>query len=492
MLDLRVLLLVFGLLLQSIQNGAAQQNYVSDLPGNPNLIVILADDMGYGDLTSYGSQHVSTPNLSKLAESGVTFSRAYVTSSVCSPSRAGIMTGRDPRRFGYQANLNKRAEGYPTRPTLQGLPVGEHTLGDQLKHAGYQTALFGKWHLGTGDIFHPNQRGFDHFYGMLNGSHNYFPDAKNSRLEINGQRLSEFDGEYLTDLLTTRAMDWIDEKQDEGQPWFAFLSYNAPHTPMQAKESDLQIYQAISNKKRRTYAAMMHALDQNIGRLREHLRNAGCLDNTFIVFLSDNGGATNNGSWNGELSGAKGCLREGGIRVPMIFSWPAELKNGQISRDVVSSLDLMPTLVAAAGSQPMKLDAPTTYEDPRNRKRAVKKFGSYDGINLLPVLTGKKQMPERKLYFRLQGQAAVITGKYKLIRLNHRPAQLFDIVSDPSEAQDLAASYPDKTAELFATLGDWEFSMPTAPLWASSPFWDGDSAKIYDSFGVVSESELGK
>ncbi len=457
----------------------------------PNIVVILADDMGYGDLSLHGSKDVKTPHLDEMAKSGVRCRRGYVVSSVCSPSRAGLMTGRDPRRFGYQANLNKKPNGYPTDPRFQGLPVGEHTLADQLRQAGYTTALIGKWHLGEAEAFHPNRRGYDYFFGMLNGSHNYFPNPKNSRIERNGESVQEFDGQYLTDAFTDEAISWIKRQAETESPWFAFLSYNAPHTPMQAKPSDLELYSHIANRKRRTYAAMMHSLDQNVGRIRSCLQRLGQLENTLIVFFSDNGGATNNASWNGSLSGAKGSLREGGIRVPMFFNWPGKLPS--MEYDVpVSSVDLLPTFLAAAGAAALPLTRPAAYEDGRNRKRAVKRFGNYDGVNLLSIFDGQKTMPERALYFRLQGQAAVIVGNDKLVRLSHRPAQLFDVATDPGEQRDLSSDQPERLAELYAMLGEWESAMTTAPLWSSSPYWDGDSSRIYDNFGVRLESELSK
>lgn len=199
--------------------------------GKPNILFILADDMGYGDTGATGSTTIRTPNLDSLAASGVLCSQGYVPSAVCSPSRAGLLTGRDPRRFGYEGNLNDSAASYATRPELLGLPPGEHTLGDHLKAAGYATGLVGKWHLGDGGAFHPNRRGFDHFCGMLNGGHTYFPTAEKNHLERNGERLSDFSSPYLTTFFTDEALRFIDGV-GKGRPWFLYLSYNAPHTPM--------------------------------------------------------------------------------------------------------------------------------------------------------------------------------------------------------------------------------------------------------------------
>ncbi len=451
---------------------------------SPNILIILADDMGYGDMGCMGSQLLATPNLDALAESGVLCSQAYVASPVCSPSRAGLLTGRDPRRFGYQGNLNMSADNYATRPEILGLPPGEHTLGDHLRAAGYSTALIGKWHQGMGEGFHPNVRGFDYFCGMLGGGHTYFPKQKTHKLERNGERLTEFSNPYLTDFFTDEAIHWIgsQESTESSKPWFMFLSYNAPHGPLQATEEDLAKFAHIADRKRRTYAAMMLALDRGVGRIRAELKAKGQLENTLITFFSDNGGATGNASWNGPLSGAKGCLKEGGVRVPMIWSWPGTLPSSDIHKGVVSSLDLLPTFLSAAGGEPLALSPAKGHEDQRNRKTAVDKYGAYDGINLLPQLKGEVEAPSRTLFWRLQGQAAILSGEDKLIRLSHRPAQMFKPTADVAEKVDLAPSSSERLIDLFGQLGAWEASLPTVPLWGSSPFWISESAKHYDSW----------
>ena len=449
----------------------------------PNVLVIMADDLGYGDLSCMGSQFIKTPNIDQLAAEGTIFSQAYVASSVCSPSRAGFMTGRDPRRFGYEGNLNDSAKNYATRPDLLGLPVTEHTLADQLKSAGYRTGIIGKWHLGVADLFHPNRRGFDYFCGMRGGGHDYFPleAAKRgkNKIERNGEPVEEFSSPYLTDFFSDEAVGWINENKDES--WFLFLSYNAPHTPMEATDADLKLYAHIKDEKRRTYAAMVHAMDRGIGRVLAALEQTQQSQKTFVVFLSDNGGATSNASWNGSLSGAKGTTLEGGIRVPMIWRWPNHVPAGNRSSTVVSSLDLLPTFLAAVDAKPLPLNPTASHEDPKNRQRMVKMCGEYDGTNVLPLLANNAQR-ERPLFWRLQGQAAVLHGDRKLIRLSHRPAQLFNPAADESERSDLADQEPNELREAFTRLGQWEASLPTVPLWDSSPFWYGDSAKIYDTW----------
>ena len=457
----------------------------------PNILIVLADDMGYGDLGCMGSRHLATPHLDALRESGILCQQAYVTSAVCSPSRAGLLTGRDPRRFGYEGNLNQSAASYATRVDLLGLPPGEHTLGDHLQAAGYATALIGKWHLGTGSGFHPSERGFDYFCGMLVGSHGYFPDPENNRLERNGEPLREFSSPYLTDFFTDEAISWLDSEHaaQDRKPWFLFMSYNAPHGPMHATDEDLQRFQHISDPRRRIYAAMMYALDRGVGRITSHLQQNGQLNNTLICFFSDNGGATNNSSWNGPLSGVKGCLREGGIRVPMIWSWPNELPGNESHAGVVSSLDLLPTFLAAADAEPLPLTPARPHEDRRNREKAVHEYGAYDGINLLPQLIGESVPARRTLFWRLQGQTAIRDGSDKLITLSHRPPQVFQVDNDPAEAVDRFRTDPARTFELFQMLGQWEATLATVPLWGSSPFWTSQSAQHYDTWSVRPEPE---
>lgn len=449
----------------------------------PNILMILADDMGYADMGCMGSKVLKTPHLDALAESGVLCTQGYVPSSVCSPSRAGILTGRDPRRFGYEGNLNKKQEFYPTRADLQGLPVTEHTLANHLKSAGYATALIGKWHQGMSAPFHPNVRGFDHFVGMLNGSHTFYLKPEKHHLEENGTALTEFSDSYITDFFTDECSSWIEENKEK--PWFLFASYNAPHTPMEATKEDLALFPEIKNPKRKTYAAMMYALDRGVGRLVKQLKDSGQLENTLIVFFSDNGGATNNASWNGPLSGRKGTLAEGGVRVPFIFSWPGTLPAGKTYAQPISALDLLPTFMAAAGKKLLPLQKAPIYEDGRNRKKGK----PYNGIDVLPDLKEEREPKPRMFTWRLQGQSAVLFGEHKLIRFTHRPAQLFHPGDDPGERKDLAASERAIFLELFGYLGKWESDLATAPLWDSSPHWWGDSSKIYDTAKPISEPQ---
>ena len=449
----------------------------------PNVLLVLADDMGFGDLGCTGSELLKTERIDLLAKSGVLCERAYVASSVCSPSRAGLITGRDPRRFGYQANLNMGSANYGTRIDLLGLPPGEHTLADHLSAVGYSTALIGKWHLGMGDGFHPQERGFDYFCGMLGGGHGYFPKPGNNKLERNGEPLTEFSSPYLTDFFTDDAVRWIgQQEQADDEPWFMYLSYNAPHGPLQAKEDDLKVFDHIQDPKRRTYAAMMLALDRGIGRVLDCLEQCGERGNTLICFFSDNGGATGNASWNGELSGTKGTLREGGVRVPMIWSWPETIPGNQMHQGVISSLDLLPTFMAAAGEKPLPLGPPRSHEDRNNRKKAVALYGPYDGVNLLPQLRGDAEPHRRTLFWRLQGQVAILDGPDKLISLSHRSPQVFRPADDAGEQVDRFDVDRTRADELFQLLGKWQASLATVPLWGSSPYWSSQSAKQHENY----------
>jgi arylsulfatase B len=232
---------------------------------------------------------------------------------------------------------------------------------------------------------------------------------------------------------------------------------------------------------------MVQNLDRNIGRLMETLDDTRERQNTLIIFLSDNGGATDNASWNGRLSGAKGSCLEGGIRVPMIWNWPAQIPSGQRSEGVVSSLDIVPTVVAAAGAALLAPQATPPHQDIKNVQRYSARYGEYDGQNVMPELSGQSEPQSRTLYWRLQGQAALLDGTHKLVRPHHRLPQLFRPATDPGESQDLAADQAERSAELLRQLAEWEATLPTVPLWDSSPYWWGESAKIFDRYAPKPE-----
>ena len=438
----------------------------------PNLLIILADDMGYGDLSCYGSKQIQSPHIDRLAEGGIRATQAYVAMMVCAPSRAGIMTGRNPCRFGFEHNLVHSSNFYA--PEKVGLPLDEVTIADHLKSAGYNTACIGKWHLGGDFEHHPNSRGFDYYFGRFKG-HGYFPKVEDRQVYRQREPVEQIDVPYTTDWYTKETIDFID-RVPEGQPWFVYLAHDTPHTPLQAKPEDIARFSHIQPKNRRLYCAMQHCLDQNVGRLTSHLIKTGQLDNTLIVFLSDNGGTTN-GSINAPLRGAKATFLEGGLRVPMIFHWPAELPSSITYTLPITSLDFLPTFTAAAGV-------------PLKRKSRL------DGVNLLPYFsatssTGSKPgRPHSELYFRmtLRG-AAYRDGDWKLLRLPHRQAELYDLSSDESELNNLATSKPERVRDMMHRLSLWEESLAGTPRWISSNTWKTKNRKLYDKKYTLSQPE---
>jgi arylsulfatase A-like enzyme len=304
--------------------------------GRPNILLIVADDLGYADLGVYGSRDIPTPNIDRLAAEGIRFTDGYVSGPYCSPTRAGLMTGRYPQRFGYEFN--------PDGSPHYGLPLSEKTMADRFKAAGYRTALFGKWHLGSSDELHPMHRGFEEFYGFLGAGHSYMNVADTDV----GTDLPDplVDGmkpvssvTYLTDELGDRAADYI--RRHASEPFFLYLAFNAPHTPMEAPEKYLARFQNIADPRRRTYAAMVFAMDNAIGRTLSAVRDQGLEGRTLVIFLNDNGGPTMpsttiNGSSNAPLRGSKRQTWEGGIRVAFEIAWKGHLDTNDTDKHVYS------------------------------------------------------------------------------------------------------------------------------------------------------------
>ena len=318
----------------------------------PNIILILivADDLGYGDVGFQGSTQIKTPNIDALAQSGVRFTQGYVSAPVCSPSRAGLLTGKMGVRFGYDNNLDDETPGFDRQ--YAGLNVKEKTIADRLKAVGYQTGIIGKWHLGNQPQFHPLKRGFDEFWGFLGGGHNYFSTTKDGqpepKIECNFKTAAPIT--YITDDIGTECSDFIQRHRSE--PFFLYAAFNAPHNPLQATTEDLEKFAFITDVKRRTYCAMVHRLDVNIGRIVEAVTKAGVASNTIIAFISDNGGPVDqNASLNAPLNGQKGILLEGGTRVPFVVAWPGTLPSDLIFTNPVSALDFAPTFLAAANDE---------------------------------------------------------------------------------------------------------------------------------------------
>ena len=422
----------------------------------PNIVMIVGDDMGYADIGVHGSKDIPTPHIDALAKGGVRFTDAYVTGPHCSPTRAGLLTGRYQQRFGHEVNMG--ADAGPN----SGLPPSERTIADRLKAAGYRTALFGKWHLGSAAHLHPMSRGFDEFYGFLDGDHSYSESTANGANPLYDRRVPVEPSGYLTDVLTDRAVTFI--KREKSRPFFLYLAYNAVHTPMHAPEKYLARFRGIGDQQRRTYAAMMSAMDDGIGRVVAALREEGLENNTLIFFFSDNGGPTMpgttiNGATNTPLRGSKRQTWEGGIRVPFMIRWKGRLPEGKVDSRPIIQLDVLPTVLAAAGIEP----------------RAEWKL---DGVNLLPYLSGKRQdAPHDALYWRLFGHMAIRKGPWKLVKTMEGPllavdttnpdlsgAQLFNLAHDVGEQHDLAATNARKVKELTDEWLRWNKEM-AKPLW---------------------------
>ena len=416
----------------------------------PNIVVIIGDDMGYADISCHGCKDIATPNIDSIARNGVRFTNGYVSCPVCSPTRAGLMTGRYQQRFGHEFN-----PGAPPGGAAEniGLPLTEATIADVLKSAGFTTGIVGKWHLGMAAHFHPMKRGFDQYFGFLHGSHSYTDPGLGSTNPIMRGTEPADEKEYLTDAFTREAVAFIEKHREK--PFFLYLAYNAVHVPLEAPPRYQDKFQDITDPKRRIYAGMMTAMDEGIGRVLGKLRELGIEKNTLIFFLSDNGGPTGgNGSNNGPLRATKGTVYEGGIRVPFMIQWTGRLKGGRVCENPVISLDILPTAAAAARQN--------VFAGPKDRK--------LDGVNLLPYLAGeKKSAPHEMLFWRTGQNHAIRKGSWKLVTIGGR-TELFDLASDIGESRDLKAEKPDIVKELEKAFEKWSLQMV-------EPLWGGRAAK---------------
>jgi arylsulfatase A-like enzyme len=411
----------------------------------------MADDLGYGDLGYTGSSQIKTPNIDRIAAEGVQFTDGYVSAPVCAPSRAGFITGRYQQRFGVQYNQGENVPGHD--PQFNGLTVGEKTLADRLKAVGYTSGLIGKWHLGDRPQFHPTKRGFDEFWGMIGGHHDYF---KHEGLESNFTKVEPF--AYITDAISHQGSQFI--KRHQTKPFFLFMSFNAPHTPMQALPEDLAKYKHINDQKRRTYCAMVDRLDRSVGELMKTLEDTRLDQNTVVVFLSDNGGpCQDNASLNAPFDGKKGTTMEGGIRVPFLMRWKGKWGHHVTSQTAIS-LDLTPTFLSLAGASPI----PTSETD---------------GINLNPVLSEPKKLMPRSLYWQLGPMSSIRNGSWKLTNAQDRLPMLFDLAKDSSEQKNISLKQIRKTRDLLRELSDWQNSCPQ-PVFVNSKYWHGKQLEMLD------------
>ncbi len=451
----------------------------------PNIVLLVADDLGYGELGCQGNAQIPTPNIDSIAKNGVRFTQGYVTAAYCSASRAGFLTGRYQTRFGYEFN----PIGHHNEDENAGLPPSEITLAEHLAEAGYVTALVGKWHLGGHARFHPHRHGFDEFFGFTHEGHYFVPppyegvttmlrrkvlpgggegrwtsqDGKmvysthmghnepdydaNNPIVRGGQPVAE--EEYLTDALTREAVSFIWRCRD--RPFFLYLPYNAVHSPLQGADAYVEKFAHITDVHRRIFAAMLANLDDSVGSVLEALRDAELAENTLVFFISDNGGPTKElTSSNAPLRDGKGSVYEGGVRVPFLMQWPEQLPAGKVYEQPVISLDIFATAAAAA-------------KKPANPAKI-------DGVDLLPFLLGRNaENPHGALFWRLGKKSALRLGDWKLLRNPARGRggdwELYNLAEDVSEASDLAAANPEKLAQLAAEWEKWNAQM-IEPFWS--------------------------
>ncbi len=420
----------------------------------PNVIVFLTDDQGYADLSCMGETDFCTPHLDRLAASGVRFTDWYANSSVCSPSRAGLLTGRYPGNAGVRAILAGHR-------TSTGLPQETPTLATALGDVGYRTAMIGKWHLGAAEGSRPGDHGFQEWFGFLAGCVDYYShifywsrqyDPLHDLWE-NGREVWR-NGEYLTDLITRRAVEFIRRSGADGEPFFLYVPYNAPHYPMHAPSEYVDRFRHLPPD-RRIMAAMLSAVDDGVGAIRAELERQGLLENTCIFFQSDNGPSRETRNWldgrtdpyyggsAGRLKGHKFSLYEGGIRVPGILSWPARIPAGQVVSAPCAGTDVFPTVLQAAGGDLDRYDL--------------------DGQDILPIVTGEAPPPERAIFWELAEQTAVRRGDWKLV-LNGRLVEedtprdsvhLANLAEDMGERHNLAAEHPEIATDLQRAAEAW-------------------------------------
>lgn len=476
----------------------------------PNIVLIVADDLGKHDISVYGPSPTPTPNLARLAREGVAFSAGYVTSPVCSPSRAALLTGRYQQRYGFEglihdrypnnrfelwlarrffSNQSWRVVDEPRVPTRedqerQGVPPSEILLSELLAARGYRTAIAGKWHLGFGDPVLPQNRGFEQQYGfydafslygdpddpdMIGAQQDYFADryqwwrgrSGGSAIRRNGVVIEE-DG-YLTEKIGHEAAEWIHNHKDA--PFFAYVPFSAPHAPFQAPRLYVERFAHVENPDQRVYFAMIAALDDAIGEILRALDTAGVSDDTLLFFLSDNGAASYTGIIdNAPLKGGKLTNFEGGVNVPFLMRWPGKAPAGVTYAKPVSALDVFITIASAAGAA-LPGDRP------------------YDGVDLLPHVRGAAAGdPHEALFWRSDGHRAVRVGRVKLVSDTRTGARaLYDLEADPSETEDLLAEQPALAEKLEQRLRAWESELepPRWPIVMEYRFADGPRRFVF-------------
>lgn len=449
----------------------------------PNIIVILADDLGYNDVGFTGSKDIFTPELDKLAQNGMIFTNGYVTHPYCGPSRAGLLTGRYQARFGMEINPS-----YSPFDLHMGLPLNEPTFAKRLQEVGYRTGIIGKWHMGAAPPFHPNNRGFDYFYGFLSGGHCYFPHGVNTlvplinpkndlphysaneggyRPLVRNNGAGEFT-EYLTTALSRDAAKFVKEESDK--PFLLYLAYNAPHQPLEAPKETIEKYSHIEGKARRTYAAMIDKMDEGIGMVIDALKETDAFDNTIIFFLSDNGGVASKGhvkeiySDNYPYRKGKGSMYEGGCHVPFIAHWPKGIEKPGKFEGLVSALDIAATAIAVSG--------------------ADSSGAQLDGVNLAPYMKNeKKGSPNAALFWRKQeGVAwAVRTPESKfLLEKRGGEPELFDMRKDPYETENIIKANPLQRKKMADLWNEWNKNNQNI-IWLQANPYQKKRLELYDA-----------
>lgn len=425
---------------------------VSCTNSKPNILIILADDAGYSDFGFMGSDEIKTPNLDKLALDGVLFNNAYVSASVCSPSRAGLLTGMYQQSFGHECNLDSDVNN--------SFDPSQITIAEALKTKGYNTGLIGKWHLGDKKQNHPLNNGFDYFWGFISGARNYFynpnEESRNSiRNVVENHSKTKFDG-YLTDVLGDKAINFINKNHKANSPFFLFLSFNAPHTPMHAKK---EVLKKFKDNPRKIYASMMWSMDEAIGSVVDKLKENNQYDNTIIYFLSDNGAAMSNDASPFPFKGWKGNQYEGGIKTPMIMTWKNRIEPETQFDGFISSLDIFKTSLEVSGvDQSLLINA--------------------DGKNIINSLNDKKVYSE-DLFWRKDKMATVRSGDFKLIRLNDTSTVLYNIKNNFYEDLDLKIKQPLVHDSLLKKLSNWEKKLKN-PNWIENKNWNIITEMIYE------------
>ncbi len=408
----------------------------------PNLVIFYADDLGWGETGAYGCKDIPTPHIDSIATNGIRFTQGYVAATYCSPSRAALLTGRYPTRFGHEFN---------SVAARKGLDLHETTMATRLKELGYATACVGKWHLGERPEYRPTARGFDEFFGTLANTPFFHPTKfVDSRASDEIQQITD-DAFYTTDEYAARSIDWIDK--NKSKPMFLYLPFNAQHAPLQAPQKYLDRFPNITEPKRKLFAAMMSAMDDGIGQVMAKVKEIGQEENTLYFFIGDNGGPTNGTtSQNGGLRGFKMTTYEGGPRVPFIAQWKGKLAPGKTYDFPVVNFDLLPTIITAAGGK-------------------VDPSWKLDGVDLMPYLTGTiKGRPHETLFWRFGDQWAIRQGDLKLVvsKGGSGSPELYNLATDVSESNNLAPAQPDKAKELQTIWKKWsdnqaEPSVPDAP-----------------------------